>query len=202
MKNCSTISLSHHRSSALTVFPFLSHTPLSLKSLPHPNRAETCEVERNGNNGTVHHRRLSSLFFPSLSSPPALLRIHSWTILWGSYVNAWVCFWLEGTKSTLYKCTLKQLPPLPTGATTQTSDWAAVWPAYSGGRVGCGSFTTMSLSSWHASDFETVNKIRTWRQEKRWSDKSQDFHSGEFESLAKSHFSVSSNPLLPLPFGP
>lgn len=82
-----------------------------------------------------------------LSRPFALLVIHSWAILGGSYVNAWVCFWLGGTKSTLYKCTLKQLPLLPTAAPTQTSDWAADWLSDSGKRGGYGSFTATCHAS-------------------------------------------------------
>lgn len=79
---------------------------LSLNHLSYPpcNRAATCEVERNG--------LLEPTFLPS--RPPVSLVMHSWAILGGSYVNARVCFWLGGTKSTLYKCTLKQLPLLPT----------------------------------------------------------------------------------------
>lgn len=65
-----------------------------------------------------------------LFCPVALLVMHSWAILGGSYVNARVCFWLGGTKSTLYKCTLKQLPLLPTAAPTQTSDYAAARLTY------------------------------------------------------------------------
>lgn len=75
--------------------------------------------------------------------------MHSWAILGGSYVNAWVCFWLGGTKSTLYKCTLKQLPALPTAAPTQTSDCAAAWLAYLGGKDGCGPFQTACLAMRH-----------------------------------------------------
>lgn len=65
-----------------------------------------------------------------LFCPVASLVMHSSAILGGSYVNAGVCFWLGGTKSTLYKCTLKQLPLLPTAAPTQTSDCAAARLAY------------------------------------------------------------------------
>lgn len=115
--------------------------------LPPPNRAVTCEVERNGNSRVAH--------WPAflLSCSLALLVIHSWAILRGSYVNAWVCFWLGGTKSTLYKCTLKQLPLLPTVASTQTSDCAAAWLAYSGGKDGCRPFARMSLVIRHMCRF-------------------------------------------------
>lgn len=157
------LAFSHHRSSALIGFPFSHKHTLIFKIPPSSQQGRDLWSGKKWQqwNGPPPQFFLL-LCFPVLSSPPALLVIHSWTILWGSYVNAWVCFWLEGTKSTLYKCTLKQLPRLPTGAPTQTSDWAAVWPACSGGRVGCGPFTTMRPSSWH-TDFETVNKITNWR---------------------------------------
>lgn len=95
-----------------------------------------------------------------LFCPLALLVIHSWAVLGGSYVNAWVCFWLGGTKSTLYKCTPKQLPLLLTAAPTQTSDCGAALLAYSGGKDGFGSFTTVCLSITHMSrDCETARYI-------------------------------------------
>lgn len=103
------------------------HPPCTYLTPPPPNRAATCEAERNGNSGVARYSPTDSL-----CRPLALLVMHSWAILGGSYVNAWVCFWLGGTKSTLYKCTLKQLPLLPTAAPAQTSDCAAAWLPYPG----------------------------------------------------------------------
>lgn len=56
---------------------------------------------------------------------------------------AFVCLWLGGTKSRLYKCTLKQLPQLLTAALTRTSDCAASALAYSGGNNGYTPFTLL-----------------------------------------------------------
>ena len=133
------LSISH---SALLIFSLKlnlqpPHTPLIL--LGHDMKWKEM--------ATVEWRTNS----PLLLLPRLLgsLVIHSWAIVAGSYVHARVFFWLGGTKSTLYKCTLKQLPLLPTAALTQTSDCADASLAYSGGEDGYRPFTTVCLAIGH-----------------------------------------------------